>query len=58
MKLNNHQVGVFLVLGIGFFFALKDEECRVPYVQGVLPAALMACVQTDDTKPPSDSEKK
>lgn len=58
MKLNIHQLIALLLGGTGLFFAVMHEECRIPYVERVLPAALMACGQTDETKPPSDSEKK
>ena len=58
MELNNRQRVALLLGGTGLFFAVKYEECRLPYVERVLPAALMACGQTKDTKPPSDSQKK
>ena len=57
-KLNNRQLAAILVGGIGFGFAVVQEDCRFPYVQTVMPAALIAYVRADDSKQPSDFEKK
>ncbi|BDI16667.1 hypothetical protein ANSO36C_24690 [Nostoc cf. commune SO-36] len=57
-KLNNRQLAAILVGGIGFGFAIAQEDCRFPYVQTVMPTALIAYVKADDSKQPSDFEKK
>ncbi|MBD2727552.1 hypothetical protein H6G96_14755 [Nostoc sp. FACHB-892] len=57
-KLNNRQLAAILVGGIGFGFAVVQEDCRFPYVQTVMPAALIAYVKGEDSKLPSDSDKK
>lgn len=57
-KLNNCQLAAVLVGGIGFGFALVQEDCRFPYVSSVLPTALIAYVRADDSKPRWDSDKK
>ncbi|WP_414552214.1 hypothetical protein [Anabaena sp. CCY 0017] len=58
-QLNISRLAPLVVILIGGVFAFRHDECRLPYVEKVLPAALMAsCARDDDSNPPSDSEKK
>ncbi len=57
MKFNNLQFAAILVGSLGFGIAVVQKDCRRPYVQVLLPAALAAYTKSNDLSKSSDSER-